>query len=145
MNAEGSEEQIYDKIPRGRKENVQYILNNRNLSRYQRGLSFIYPRDDAGMWISASKIIVFRLHEDSTLSKVPNSAYKFDLPTKLIFNVQTNEAIASEEMNHLVVVKKLYGTLKGNKSYQRRLTYFLEVPENLNILRNYCFVEYGSL
>lgn len=137
--------EIYDKIPRGRKENVHYILRNRNLARYQRGLSFIYPRDDAGLWTSASKIIVFRLHEDSTLTKAPSNSFKFDLASKLIFNLQTNEAVDSEEMNHLVVVKKLYGTLKGNKGYQRRLTYFLEVPEPLNVLRNYCFVEYGSL
>lgn len=102
----------------------------------------MYPRDDCGLWVSASKIIVYKIREDN-LVKQPPSAYKFDLNEKCLYDLQTNEAVT--DMNSFVVIKKLYGTLKTNKSYQRRLTYFLEVPILLSEMRAYCYVEYGKI
>ena len=135
---------VHDRIPGGTKEKVHFVLRNKNYDRYRRGQCFVYPRDDCGLWISASKVIVFKLHdEDSTLVKIPNTIMKFDINAKVLLDLRRDEIV--HDMSEYVVIKKLYGTLKGCKTYQRRLTYFLEVPASMEALKTLCFVEYGTM
>ena len=137
-----SAQQGLDSIPQGHKSSVKFVLKNKNLPRYLAGQTFKYPRDDMGNWAAAVKSSVYKFTGSGL---VFTGSHKFDPRSKNIVNLEKNEVVNMEGLTDLIVLKKFYGTLRRDKTYQRRITYILEAPKNFDRAKNVCLVEYGRI
>ena len=134
--------EVLEDIPKGNKENCQFILKNPNFERYKNKLRFKNPKDDKGPYFAPSyKNNIFELI-DGVLKIVYPEELEFSIEfRKFIVPHTTTEAFVDKSRD-LFVVRRVYVNQKDNPSFQKRYLYFLEAPERFSIVKTKMFVEF---
>ena len=111
-------------IPRGIKENVFFLINDRqNVERRNLGKKSEYP-DDCGAWDGAksSTKTEYFIKQNSKLRMIKRRT------DGTYFVIAKKEEIAlspQPSSDEVIIVKRLYSKLKRDPSYKRRITYFV--------------------
>ena len=134
--------EVLEDIPKGNKENCQFILKNPNFERYKNKLRFKNPKDDKGPYFAPSyKNNIFELI-DGVLKIIYPEELEFSIEfRKFIVPHTTTEAFVDKSRD-LFVVRRVYVNQKDNTSFQKRYLYFLEAPERFSIVKTKMFVEF---
>jgi len=122
-------------IPRGKKENLYFIINNeQNHNRVEQGKKRKYV-DDCGVWKYASIKAHYFVHTDNQFRYVDLSKGVY---TTTVSNnrVQMNP---QPDPSTVVIVKRSYNSLKRQNDYKRRITWIESAPSTLKIKQTPCY------
>jgi hypothetical protein len=124
----------------GKKENVSFALCNRlNRRKFSEGKHMKYVSDDKGACTRpVVRTIVYVLSEDRLVS-CPK--WCLDAKTHLIKDLDGNVIIA-EKVKNLFVLRTASRTLKKNKDYKIKQSFFLKTPKEYEHLLDNCLLEY---
>ena len=120
--------QVVRTIPCGIKQDVHFILPNFNKGRWETNQTFKHPADDCGAMLSSTKKYL----------------YKFLLNEMTIEYVDKLDSYKSLPLNpdEKVIMKMINATKRSDKSCKRNIAYFVEAPEVVKQVLDYCLVEY---
>nr|XP_039263148.1 uncharacterized protein LOC120339136 [Styela clava] len=135
LNAETS----LDEIPQGLKENEYFIINNEdNYRRALEGKRRTYI-DDCGVWknVSMKKHLYTLIDDKYVYVDYTGGKYKI---SNLTLRAQTEKNL---EKSQIFVMRKVYGSLKRDENYKRRICWIDEFPEGVfPKQKNIALVEY---
>ena len=120
------EDDILAETPRGKKENIFFLLDQKeNLDRRSRSKKMEFW-DDCGTWDSKSsstKTTYFVYVEGKLVSVVKKETlYCKEIKKKFV-------PLASQPLQcELVILKRFYATLKRDKTYKKRISWFQQLP-----------------
>ena len=122
-----------EKLPPGLNRKTNFVIKNTNLKRYEKGKAFKHPRCDAGAFKKpSSKAKVWERVDSATLKLRRDLG--FDVKRRVI--TKNESPIDAEKAKDFYVSKEVWGQLKRDKRYKRKITYILETPDSEDYLRN---------
>ena len=131
---------IFERIPLGNKTNTSYAVVNPNVENFATGKPFSNPPDDKGAKSKPnSNVFVYERLQDGTLVKRAQISY--DVKKKK-FTIGKGGPEFSEDTSNFVVIKSAASHHIANKSFMRKVTYFLEVPAGYEGLKDVVFIDY---
>ena len=127
------------KLPPGLHKRTNFVIENKNLKKYLNGKDFRHPRCDAGAFKKpSSKCKVWERLDASKFKE--RTDLSFDVKKRTIIKMGT--IISAKEASELYVSKQVWGRLKRDKRFKKKITYILEAPDVCDDLRKFCLVEY---
>ncbi|CAG2235670.1 unnamed protein product [Mytilus edulis] len=141
MNTELS---TVDSIPRGYKDNVFFVFNNsHNLQQNSKHNRFA---DDCGSWNTHSGRTTkadFIIMSDNTLKWTvqKNDMYCFERQVK----GKKTYIQYDPQPKHVVTIHRYYTSLKREKTYKKRVSWFENLPDRFSTLSHKAIIEYTGV
>ena len=141
MNTELS---TVDSIPRGYKDNVFFVFNNsHNLQQNSKHNRFA---DDCGSWNTHSGRTTkadFIIMSDNTLKWTvqKNDMYCFERQVK----GKKTYIQYDPQPKHVVTIHRYYTSLKREKTYKKRVSWFENLPDSFSTLSHKAIIEYTGV
>ena len=121
------------KIPPGLHKCCDFVIKNPNLERYAKGKDFKHPRCDAGAFQRPnSKCKVWESLDNSKFKERTDLA--FDVKPRVI--TKNGVPISPTEAEKFYVSKQVWGRLKRDPRFKKKITYVLETPDKHEHLKN---------
>ena len=144
MDVFNGKETVLEKVPRGPKENLCFVVNNiNNLHKRNKKISSEFY-DDCGIWDTKSgcspKTIYLVNGNKFTQLVVKNSVYCIE---KQVNKKRTYLPLEPQpEESQLLIVHRSYSKLKKSPQYQRRVTWISQAPEGFQSVQGVALYEY---
>jgi hypothetical protein len=138
-------DQVVSSIPKGYKDNLFCALNNENNILRRQNSKFGSYADDCGAWDThsgRSNKPDFILLPGNVLKRtvLKNGSYRYCTETK-----SKNKQIytpLNPQPDTVVTLNRYYSSLKRDKSYKKRISWFSNIPETFTDRTNIVIVEY---